>query len=991
MLATGGVILTTAGSLLISRSLELVKPIEFTHMKIGTGDISSIAQARKLNDLVISYKNINMSTLVRSGDLVRVRGSFTNDEIVETVRIKEVGVFAKIGTEQPILFGYVNDGEGELIPPGTSGIVARTRDLYIGITGEAEVAITINKSLVYATIEDLEEGLNRKEDKFLKRSGFNLEKTDLTENDSNKVFTPKGALRLFDTLTTNFTNGINAAKEILRLDIVKKLNKGVYSGDAQDLKNDIDTKEPIINKKSGWNLEKTDLTENDTNKVFTPKGAFDLKNWLVENYTTLMNNIRENLTNMINTKTPHGGYSKSSQDLKNDIDTKVSKNGDTINGTISSNSHTMIYSTVTKMHLHSNSDFIGFLNNADNWIFRVGQDGQVIARNIECSNINSSGNISITNGAPVIELHETDTGVKTYLVADGEGGRLQRDSTVGANIFSWDKNTAYFYGLASGNVNKLGDTMTGQLQMDAPIQAAGWMTDNGAIGALGGGSFRFGVLGLNWRIGVIGSNGHLGFWTQQEDKVIFQPYNFSPDGKFTTQNGLKLPKVDGSSIDVMGRYGGYDDVVGFNCGLNVANANGALEALVVPSSTSTFTPMIKIQTVMSDGVGYTSRYVTGTLTTGSKYGRYQLLAYGDDPSNLLATWTWDMNDGTFETNRLKVNGTSIFSTEIVSNSHTMMRSTVTGMHLHSNGNAIGFLNSSGGWIFRVDQVTGEVISSYSSIVMPTGQRMYSEGDSIGFLGTDTNWRFRTDNDGNAFAEGKINAKGGKIANHMDSLAGEYAGLKSTSHGILANRYASGISWNDTPTDSGFDIKAELGLLRPSTNPGEWGSITLSSIVNRDASTTKLWEFGMRDGSFNCPGIVTSQGSEVLTFANTNRYCPHRVGDIIESLSAEHPASTWLGTGWERYGNGMVVVGVSEGEGEFASAGQTGGSKYVSLTAAQNGPHNHPVTTVVGGNGWYGQGGNLGPFGTIGTGASGNGEAHNNMQPYVALYRWIRVS
>lgn len=334
MLATGGVILTTAGSLLISRSLELVKPIEFTHMKIGTGDISSIAQARKLNDLVASYKNINMSTLVRSGDLVRVRGSFTNDEITETVRIKEVGVFAKIGTEQPILFGYVNDGEGELIPPGTSGVIARTRDLYIGVTGEAEVAITINKSLVYATIEDLEEGLNRKEDKYIKRSGWNLDKTDLTENDSNKLFTPKGALNLFNTLTTNFTNGINAAKEVLRLDIVKKLNKGAYLGDAQDLKNDIDSKEPIINKNSGFNKVKTDLVENDTNKVFSAKGALDLKNWLVTNYTTLMNNIRDTLTNSINTKLPHGGYNQSAQTLKNEIDTKVSKAGDTI-GSIS--------------------------------------------------------------------------------------------------------------------------------------------------------------------------------------------------------------------------------------------------------------------------------------------------------------------------------------------------------------------------------------------------------------------------------------------------------------------------------------------------------------------------------------------------------------------------------------------------------------------------------------------------------------------------------
>ncbi|MHA4988003.1 hypothetical protein [Cetobacterium somerae] len=58
-----------------------------------------------------------------------------------------------------------------------------------------------------------------------KRSGWNLDKTDLTENDSNKLFTPKGALNLFNTLTTNFTDAINTAKEALRTDIIKKVSK----------------------------------------------------------------------------------------------------------------------------------------------------------------------------------------------------------------------------------------------------------------------------------------------------------------------------------------------------------------------------------------------------------------------------------------------------------------------------------------------------------------------------------------------------------------------------------------------------------------------------------------------------------------------------------------------------------------------------------------------------------------------------------------------
>lgn len=181
MLATGGVILTSAGALMISRSLELVKPIEFTHMKIGTGDINSLDNARALTDLVASYMTINMSSIVRNENTIRIRGSFTNESFSNEVTIKEIGVFAKIGAEQSVLFGYVNDGQGEVIPPGNSGnVISRTRDLYIGVTSEAAAVITIDKSLVYPTIEDLEEGLNQKENKFNKNSGFNKTKSDAT-------------------------------------------------------------------------------------------------------------------------------------------------------------------------------------------------------------------------------------------------------------------------------------------------------------------------------------------------------------------------------------------------------------------------------------------------------------------------------------------------------------------------------------------------------------------------------------------------------------------------------------------------------------------------------------------------------------------------------------------------------------------------------------------------------------------------------------------
>lgn len=96
----------------------------------------------------------------------------------------------------------------------------------------------------------------------------------------------------------------------LKLPIYKPSAKGKFRswltevwGKLEDylinLKNIANSKEPAISKKTGFNLDKTNDTENDSNKLFTAKGALDLYN-----------------------------------ELTTAISTKVSKNGDTMNGSL---------------------------------------------------------------------------------------------------------------------------------------------------------------------------------------------------------------------------------------------------------------------------------------------------------------------------------------------------------------------------------------------------------------------------------------------------------------------------------------------------------------------------------------------------------------------------------------------------------------------------------------------------------------------------------
>ena len=120
-----------------------------------------------------------------------------------------------------------------------------------------------------------------------------------------------------------------------------------------------------------------------------------------------------------------------------------------------------------------------------------------------------------------------------------------------------------------------------------------------------------------------------------------------------------------------------------------------------------------------------------------------------------------------------------------------------------------------------------------------------------------------------------------------------------------------------------------------------------------------------------------------------------IGAIYESTSPNNP-STFMGGSWERFGNGRVLVGIDEGDGDFNTPNKTGGAKTHTLTVDQIPPHSH-AQHVTANDGTpairrdYSSDGNSFPYPQgIDTGNTGGGQAHNNLQPYVTVYRWRRI-
>lgn len=120
-----------------------------------------------------------------------------------------------------------------------------------------------------------------------------------------------------------------------------------------------------------------------------------------------------------------------------------------------------------------------------------------------------------------------------------------------------------------------------------------------------------------------------------------------------------------------------------------------------------------------------------------------------------------------------------------------------------------------------------------------------------------------------------------------------------------------------------------------------------------------------------------------------------VGSIYMSTSAVSPAELFGGT-WTKIENRFLLAA-----GSSYSAGSTGGEARHTLTVNEMPSHRHNINKArYGTYQWLsaGQGGtdavrtdNYDAANTNTTHATGGGQAHNNMPPYLAVYVWQRTA
>lgn len=138
-------------------------------------------------------------------------------------------------------------------------------------------------------------------------------------------------------------------------------------------------------------------------------------------------------------------------------------------------------------------------------------------------------------------------------------------------------------------------------------------------------------------------------------------------------------------------------------------------------------------------------------------------------------------------------------------------------------------------------------------------------------------------------------------------------------------------------------------------------------------------------------------SEVTKQLNSFINKMYHVGKIIETIDENFDPNTIIGH-WELFGKGRVTVCVDKDNPSMNEAGMTLGENEHTLTIDEMPSHSHmqyvtaKTSPTTGVRVDYNEDGASGAFEQgINTGNRGGGQPHNNMQPSITVYRWIRIS
>ena len=215
-----------------------------------------------------------------------------------------------------------------------------------------------------------------------------------------------------------------------------------------------------------------------------------------------------------------------------------------------------------------------------------------------------------------------------------------------------------------------------------------------------------------------------------------------------------------------------------------------------------------------------------------------------------------------------------------------------------------------------------------------------------------------------------------------AIDGSPIGANSASTGAFTTLSTTGLATLNSATISGTSTLTTVDINGGAIDGTAIGANSASTVAATTVTATTV----------TASGNVNTTGGELQINGTNVLEKVYPVGSIyINATSATNPG-TLLGFGtWVAFGAGKVVVGLDSTDTDFDTVGETGGAKTHTLTTSEIPSHTHSLNTSdnPGGTGAIEVAGGS-PTSTQSTQATGGGNAHNNLQPYIVAYMWKRT-
>lgn len=178
-------------------------------------------------------------------------------------------------------------------------------------------------------------------------------------------------------------------------------------------------------------------------------------------------------------------------------------------------------------------------------------------------------------------------------------------------------------------------------------------------------------------------------------------------------------------------------------------------------------------------------------------------------------------------------------------------------------------------------------------------------------------------------------------------------------------------------------------------------------INADFNRVNLNCFKLKDSPFGLDALGNLTVNSIITVDspssdNLNFDKIYPVGSVFINVSDTNPTNLFGGS-WERFAKGRTLVGLDEDQTEFSTTLKTGGEKTHNLTINEMPTHRHDnlygdngVRRGAGYNTSSQHNGIINEMGqadweSLHTGETGGNSAHNNLQPYITVYMWVRIA